>query len=180
MNRRFNKKNKAVFLRYLIFLTVVYMFFLQQETIYAQSAINKSYVLGMGGVSKNIKSQKGNLKLQHCIGQKGITGTLKKQNVVLIQGFLYPHIIIPSKNEFSDLEVTLRVLSNTQIYNVEIKDNIQSGFLVELYDLTGRNIYSRFYTNVQSFELNMGAFVSGIYILNISTSTKRFSIKLLK
>ena len=167
-------------LKYSIFVMLGCLLFLQAEVINAQSVKNKSYVLGMSGVSKNIKLQGTSYNIQQSIGQQGITGTLKKNNTVLIQGFLHPHIIAPQKNKSSELDVTLRVIPNSQTYNILINSDIQSGFFVKLYDLTGKNIYSRFYTNKKSFDLNMELFVTGVYILNINTSNKRFSTKLIK
>ncbi len=167
-------------LKYSIFLMLGCILFLQGEMINAQSVKNKSYVLGMSSVSKNIKLQGASYSMQQSVGQQGITGTFKKNETVLIQGFLHPCIIAPQKNESSGLDVTLRVIPNSQTYNVMINSDIQSGFFVKLYDLTGKNIYSRFYTNVKSFELNMELFVTGVYILNINTSSKRFSTKLIK
>jgi hypothetical protein len=167
-------------LKYFIFVMLGCIFFLQKEVINAQSVKNKSYVLSMSGASKNIKLQGASYSIQQSVGQQGITGTFKKNKTVLIQGFLHPRIIAPQKNELSDLDVTLRVIPNSQMYNVIINSDIQSGFFVKLYDLTGKNIYSRFYTNEKSFELNMELFVTGVYILNINTSTKKFSTKLIK
>ncbi len=167
-------------LKYSIFVMLGCILFLQKEVINAQSVKNKAYVLSMSGVSKNIKLQGASYSIQQSVGQQGITGTFKKNKTVLIQGFLHPRIVAPQKYESSGLDVTLRVIPNSQTYNVLINSDIQSGFFVKLYDLTGKNVYTYFYTNVKSFKINMESYTSGVYILNINTSTKIFSTKLIK
>ncbi len=149
------------------------------SNIYAQVPIKQKSVLAISGSSENIDLTGNKIYIRQSIGQNGISGTSKKNNLILIQGFIFPQISVTAIKEYSDLDVEIKLLPNSNIYNVFIKAGVINDFNINLFSLQGKTIYFNHVKNNQ-FTINLNQFPKGIYILSIHSSSKYFATKLIK
>lgn len=73
-----------------------------------------------------------------------------------------------------------RIFFNRDEQRLTIKTIYTLPFSVELYNSLGEEVYkTNFHNNISSLDIRTGQLAEGIYVLNINTSQKRFSKKIL-
>ncbi len=64
--------------------------------------------------------------------------------------------------------------------SIEIPNNVNEDFEIELFDITGRSVKSKTYSNQKKIDVNIGDLNKGIYILRIRAKGINQSIKVIK
>lgn len=164
--------------RLILIIPVVFLFFIGEKTI-AQSITKKRSVTGMGGISGNFKHYGKSCYLKQSIGQSGIIGTSGVDKKVLIQGFLYPDFLRFHVNP-DGLDVEIKMNPTSDIYFISVKNFGLKQLDVNIYNLVGQKVFSEVLINTNEFEINLGSYIPGLYILNIQSYSQSFSGKLMK
>lgn len=176
MNKGFYKYLKlidAFIISLFIFLNLIF------TNIYAQVPVMQKSVMAIGGSSQNIDLNENTVYIRQSIGQNGISGTSKKNNIILIQGFIFPQMSVRGVKENENLDVEIKSIDNLNAYNIFINTRSIYDFKISLYTLQGKKIYFNHLKNNQ-FTIDLNRFPKGIYILSINSLNKYFSKKLIK
>jgi hypothetical protein len=146
----------------------------------AQIILKKRSVIGMGGISKNVMLNGKSYYLQQSIGQSGIIGTSDNNNIVVIQGFIFPEMMKNLLSIPKDIDIEIKSLPFSDIYVISIHDPSISSYSVSLFNINGQKIYGRKYINASEFEINLNSFKSGCYFLLVFNQNRKFSTKFIK
>jgi subtilisin-like proprotein convertase family protein len=119
----------------------------------------------------------GNWTLQIFDGTSGNGGTLNSWSLNIC-GF---QALSNSSNEFKDF--VIRPNPSKGIFNVAFNSSSNEKIKVAVYDMSGRNIFDKYYTNNGAFsqEIELNNVAAGVYLLNvqdgINTTTKRIVVE---
>lgn len=106
-----------------------------------------------------------------------ITETLSSTNNILTQGFQqnFEYIIQPGINENKN-NYSIKVFPNpaSDLITISIKPLTQksSDYLIELYDLNGKMLYTVNYTQ-NEFQLDMNTYPTGTFLLKVMTNRNK-------
>lgn len=166
----------------------IYIIFIFCFVLSIQAQNSKSYSLvrsnlGVGGSSKVITTNYGKYIISQSIGQSGVIGTHSNKGYYLRQGYQQPVNKIKVVNEvFETNNLAASVFPNPFEHSVFVSfnENMKQDITVLVFDVTGKQIYSRIFSPSQRIELNLGNISSGSYVLKILSNNKLFNAKLIK
>jgi hypothetical protein len=153
-----------------------------------QSQNSKSYSLtrsnlGTGGSSKVVKTNNGNYNISQSIGQSSVIGTSSNNGYYLRQGYQQPiNKIQVAEESFKNNNLAASVFPNPFEHSVFVSfnENMKQDITVLVFDVAGKEIYSKTFSASQRIELNLGKISSGSYILKVLSNNKLFNAKLIK
>lgn len=118
--------------------------------------------------------------IKQSVGQSSITGTVRRNNTTLIQGFIQPKLAEIKTSPIKELEVVIESNPFSDSYNIVLRKTVAEDLNVSVYNIMGQKIYSEKIYQSNEFEINLGSHAIGCYILCIQTSQKQFTTKLIK
>lgn len=139
--------------------------------------------LGTSGSSKVITTKNGQYSVSQSIGQSSVIGTYSNNGYYLRQGYQQPlNKIKVVKEVFKNDNLIATVHPNPfeQSVFVSFDDEIEKEILVSVFDVAGKEIYSKQFKPSQRIELNLNNLSLGTYILKVLSSDKLFNAKLIK
>lgn len=153
-------------------LFFILLFFLNSLFIFSQNIQRSS--LGMSGASNEFVSNNTDYYISQSIGQKSVIGSYNH----LRQGFQQPSI--KSKIITSELQVSIFPNPTDQIINIVLVDTEKSILFLTLYDTYGRQIFNRRVDYLSSYQLDVSAISSGMYLLKLFNGDKSFEAQIIK
>lgn len=151
-----------------------------QFDLLAQTIVKQRSVNGIAGSSNNFSLKGKSFLIQQSIGQSGIIGTSKCNNLILSQGFIQSIFLKKIESEDFELATEISAIPSSDTYLIVFKDGVIQHLDVSLYDLSGKKIYYTNYQNKQEIIIDLSSFSSGIYIISILTKNQFYSSKLFK
>lgn len=139
--------------------------------------------LGVGGSSKVITTNNGKYVVSQSIGQSSVIGTHYNNGYYLRQGYQQPINKIKVVNsEFKTNNLVASVFPNPfeHAFFVSFNENMKQDITVLVFDVTGKQIYSRNFKPQQRISLNLSNMSSGSYLLKVLSNKKIFNAKLIK
>jgi hypothetical protein len=116
------------------------------------------------------------ISLSWTIGE-GIIETFSNESLTLTQGFLQPNLKVTALNDIEQNAFEVRVYPNPtpDLLNFEYDLDKEQGILVQLYDLSGKVLYSKSFHSASCNEsIDMKGFSSSLFILKISSLSGDF------
>ena len=146
-------------------------------TVIAQDVIREN--IGSNGTSKTIN----NIYFNQSIGQQSaLNGTVTNNNITLRQGFQQP-VFRVEQNILTDLtELDLVVYPNPFKYDIGIKFAQQpiDKIYISILDNSGKIIKNLSFIPQIEITIPCRELARGSYVLNITTSNKRYSTNIIK
>lgn len=139
--------------------------------------------IGASGSSNVITTNKGKYSISQSVGQSSVIGTYSNNGYYVRQGYQQPlNKIKVVKQDFSNNDLTATVHPNPfeQSVFVSFNEDIEQEISVLVFDISGKQIYSRKFNPSQRIELKFNNISIGSYLLKILSNGKLFNAKLIK
>lgn len=162
----------------IIIVTLFVLFFV--EPIHAQKPVQLISTLSIGAASKSVTANGERISFPQSIGQSGVIGVFRKNELLLRQGFIQPVMSRPNSPKVKIIIAELFPNPFTNDLTISFRDEIRNTLYVNLIDLHGRVIYSRKFTPSNKIVLYPGTIPSGLYLLRISVDKQQYSWKVVK
>lgn len=147
------------------------------KTIYA---ISRS-TLGLGGSSKVITTPNGTYYISQSIGQTSVIGTKINRNYTILQGYQLSSIKVSMiENVENDLKATIYPNPFEESISISFDMLIKNEIVIHIFDMTGREIFSKKYPPNQILTIPLNYISSGIYRLLVTADNLRFVASILK
>jgi hypothetical protein len=168
-----------------LFFTVFFFLMFFSHLLQAQNSKSDYLVRATMGTLSSSENVIGNNKqyvVQQSIGQASVIGTFYDSDYTLRQGFIQPSVLAKIIDSGIPLELEATVYPNPFVGSVtisfteEISDNIE----LEVFDLLGRQVFSKTYLATQKLNLELSRLPVTSYILKLTANNKQFIKKLLK
>ncbi len=142
----------------------------------------KSTLTSVGSSSIRLNSADETFLIQQSIGQMGIIGTVKKGNNVVQQGFLTNVIYIENHLEASEQDIDLSAYPNpvVDILTISFSRKPSRPVVINVFDLTGRLVLSKTFSENENITLRTSQLAEGIYILRINDGINKWLKKIVK
>jgi hypothetical protein len=161
-----------------IIVTLFVLFFV--EPIYAQKPVQLISTLSIGAASKSVTSKGERISFPQSIGQSGVIGVFRKNDLLLRQGFIQPVMSRPNSPKVKIIFAELFPNPFINDLTISFREEIRNTLFVNLIDLQGRVIYSRKFTPSNKIVLYPGTIPSGLYLLQISVDKQQYIWKVIK
>ncbi|HEY6142352.1 MAG TPA: T9SS type A sorting domain-containing protein [Flavobacterium sp.] len=154
--------------------------------LYGQNTSSKQLVrstTGVSGSSKNINIQNVNYVVQQSVGQSSVIGTFVSGDLALRQGFIQPNSFSKTTSEEVSIPFLQAVVyPNPFFENIHLlfSEEITSKVSVEIFDITGRFIYSQNFEPSQNIDIVLGSLPRSSYVLKVEANGKQFMKKIIK
>lgn len=173
-------------------LTLMLLFSVVFSTSYAQNTTTptnniESYAIirstiGISGSSKTITTNNGLYIVSQSIGQTSVIGTHTNNSYTIRQGYQQPSILadiiqLPGDNK---LKATIYPNPFQQSIFISFNELILNDISIIVFDLNGKIIFSQKFPASQFIELTLDGISNGIYVIEVSSTSKQFSAKLIK
>ncbi|MCF6307834.1 MAG: T9SS type A sorting domain-containing protein [Flavobacteriaceae bacterium] len=148
-------------------------------SISAQNSQRSS--LGNSGSSIEITDSENTYYISQSIGQNSVTGTLINGDKVIRQGYQQPPTsvkVVADSN--SDLEASVFPNPVDTFITVQFSEVLKNSINVVIYDISGKRILNTTENPIQSFNIDMSSFSSGVYLLTIVSGNKKYTAQLIK
>ncbi len=148
----------------------------------AQSTPLIRSTFGISGSSETVSTETNTYIIQQSIGQTSAIGTFNSSNYTLRQGFIQPNVLAIIKDENIPLNLQITIYPNPFEHNIslsfneEIKDNVS----ISIFDMAGRSIFSKRYSENQQIDVQLDFLPSGAYIIKAIANHKQFISKIIK
>lgn len=139
--------------------------------------------VGTSGSSNTVTTAKGTYYVSQSIGQGSVIGASYNNGYYLVQGYQQATNKIKVVKDFkstNDLAATVYPNPFEQSVSISFSDTVEKDISVQVFDVSGKLIYSKTFIPAQSIKLNLDAISSGTYLLKASSNKKLFSAKILK
>jgi hypothetical protein len=139
--------------------------------------------LGVSGSSKRFTTNKGGFYVSQSVGQGSVIGTSYKKGYYLVQGYQNATGKIQVFKTFgsaNDLEGKVYPNPFEESISILFNKTVKQDIFVQVFNLTGKLVYSKTFLPAQSINLNLDAISSGTYLLKAISNNKLFSVKILK
>ena len=165
----------TIFISLLFVYSIVYS---QDDNSYT---ISRS-TISMGGSSKMISANNSTYNISQSIGQSSVIGTSSSDGYTLRQGYQQPSIYAIKIQESKDDLLKAAIYPNPfqQSIFISFSEHISNDIRVLLFDVSGSLIFSQKYPPTQLIRLSLSNIANGSYIINVISSTKKISTKLIK
>jgi len=165
-----------------IFISLLFVYsivFSQEESL--SFSIGRSNI-GMGGSTKIISSNNTTYYINQSIGQSSVIGTSSNEEYTLRQGYQQTSNYVVKIQGLEDSLLNASIYPNPfqQSIFISFYESISNDIQVTLFDISGSLIFSRKYPPSQLIRLNVNDISNGSYIINVSSSKKKISAKLIK
>ncbi len=172
---------KVVVLRgvLMIFVSLLSLL-LSIQTIDAQNPARLRSVLSTGGSSKTVALRGRNFYYQQSIGQPGVTGPARYNNILIRQGFIQPLEGSLAVNLIEALPATVSPDPFSSKIIVSFSEGISDILFVTIYDLNGKIVYFNKIGAARELTLDVSFLPPALYILRVSTASKSFYTKMIK
>ena len=176
------KSYKGIFnLKLIIQLSIIACFL---QSLHAQT--NSDYriirsTVGSAGSINNIKTALGTFNVSQSIGQSGVIGTGSNNNYYMLQGYQQPIFALNepiSRNKNLNATIFPNPF-NSSLY-IRFTSIINDDVHVKLYDVHGKIMYSKIFSETQTIDLQIGDLSKGIYLLNIQSNGTDLNEKVIK
>jgi len=165
------------------YLFIFFSIGLNYSTMLSQTNPNRMLLRSTIGSACPSKSQFENIYLiQQSFGQSSVIGTNCKEDIVLCQGYIQPNPKSINHNRQSILALKTIVYPNPfeDIIKISFEDKITSNILVEVYDVSGKSIFTKTYIPNQLIEVSLANIPISIYQLKIVANQKSIFHKIIK
>ncbi len=137
---------------------------------------------GVSGASIKLDHKGKTYIVQQSIGQSSVIGVGSDGDYILRQGFIQPNIISKIKDKDVPLSLQLDIYPNPfeKQISLSFREDVKDHINVTVYDLLGRQVFSKRYTPGQLINVVLDELSSGEYILKAGTNNKQFITKILK
>jgi hypothetical protein len=168
----------------LLFVIALFLVFVSQLT-QAQNSSRDYLVratLGSSGSSENLTVNNKQYVVQQSIGQASVTGTFYDDNYTLRQGFIQPNVSAQIIDVAIPLSLEATVYPNPFVESVSISftEQIIGEVEVVVFDLVGRQVFSKNYKANQLVNVQFNALPVTSYIFQVTANNKQFIKILLK
>lgn len=137
--------------------------------------------LGVGGSSKIINTSKGKYSVSQSIGQASVVGTYQSKGYYLRQGYQQPmHKITIEKHVNNTLNAQVFPNPFEASVSVSFNEKLSNNIYVRVFDVSGRQVYTRNLGVSNKTKLYLDDIASGTYFLKVSSGSKSFNAKLIK
>ncbi len=159
--------------------------FCMYQHMYSQSAATQHAVratTGVSGSSQQVTINNKNYVIQQSIGQAGLIGSRNSNEAAVIQGFLQPYVWNAIVNREHPLDLTARIYPNPFFEKIQavFSETVKTPIDVEVYDVLGKQVYSRQFKASQKIEVTLSEFSNAVYILKCTANKKQFVKRILK
>ena len=171
----------------LIFITLFSVFV---STLFGQdlnnSVKNKAKItrstIGINGISKTFKTEKGTYIVSQSVGQYSVIGTFSKDGYTVRQGFQQPFLTAKIVAPVDDNSFSAKLFPNpfTESLHMSFDVTVEHDLFVFVYDVNGNKVYSNKYPPQQLLSIKLNFLPSGQYILKVITNKKQFISNLIK
>ena len=157
-----------------------FVFTIQGQNSKAYSIMRSN--LGASGSSKEVTTNNGKYSVSQSIGQASVIGTSSNNGYYLRQGYQQPlnKIKVTPLTKNNNLRATIYPNPFEQFISVAFDEDIENDISVLVFDIAGKQVYSRTYKPSQRIDLNFGNISSGTYLLKVLSNNKLFNAKLIK
>lgn len=169
-------------IQYILLFIIVFNGFAQTKKSISKNLL-KSAMTTVGSFTATSLGK--NYKIIQSIGQSSITGTKKSTSLVVQQGFLYNVVHFNIDN--SEKEVGMEKLSFTispnpfvDLVKIDFSRKTLFGVQIQIFDMTGRFIFSEEYQPTNSIIIPMRNFAVATYIVLITSGKNSYSKKVIK
>lgn len=167
------------------FLVIIFCFVCSiqaQENNASKAYAIASSSLGASGSSNSVTTSKGKYFISQSVGQSSVIGTSSKGGYYLRQGYQQPPSKIKIVNEFDNNSIQATVYPNPfeQSVSISFNDIIKNEISVTVFDVSGKLVYSKTFTEAQYIEVHLENISQGTYILKATSNNKLFNTKLIK
>lgn len=165
-------------MKILILIIFYFIFFL---SLSQAQKIQRSTV-GANGFSGKVNASGSPLLVIQSVGQSSATGTFKNNSNIIREGFIQPDLKVSTKpsNENKILKASLYPNPASQTIHIAIEEAVEEGLTVVIYDLQGKELFTRQYTPTRHIQLEVGAFANGHYLLQVNAAKKSIVANLIK
>lgn len=153
------------------------------STMFSQTNPNGMLLRSTIGSACPSKSQfENNYLIQQSFGQSSVIGTNYKGGMVLCQGYIQPNTKRISAKNAPILALKTIVYPNpfTDIITISFEDQIYSNILVEVYDVSGKFIFTETYSPNQIIKVSLAHIPFSVYALVIVANQKLILQKIIK
>ena len=138
--------------------------------------------IGINGISKTLKTEKGTYIFSHSVGQSSVIGTFQEEGYTIRQGFQQPllkAIVIQPADENS---FSAEVFPNpfTDLLSLSFDITVKHNLYVWVYDVSGKTVFSNQYPAQQSLSLKLISLPTGQYLIKVITNKKQFISSIIK
>lgn len=137
---------------------------------------------GASGSSENLNVNNKAYLVQQSIGQASVIGTFYDKDYILRQGFIQPNVLAKIIDLGIPLSLEAIVYPNPFVESVTISfsEQITGEVAVAVFDLLGRQVFSKSYTANDKLKLDLSRLPVTGYILKVIGNNKQFIKKLVK
>jgi hypothetical protein len=168
----------------LLFLSSLFLAFWSH---YAQAQTSSSSYLvrsttGASGSSVNVGVANKSYLVQQSIGQASVIGTFYNGDYSVRQGFIQPDVMAKIRDVEIALDLEAIIYPNPFVESLTISfdEAITSKVEVVVYDLTGREVYSKNHAASQSVNVQFTDLPVAGYIVRVTANGKQFIKNILK
>ncbi len=138
--------------------------------------------ISVSGSSKSISVKDKKYVVQQSIGQTSSIGTLRSSGYTIRQGFIQPNILakILDKNLRVNLEAVVYPNPFTEYVSISFDQDISGDVSVYIYDLFGKVVMSKTYTERNEIRISLIEIPESLYILKILYQDNQFIRKIKK
>lgn len=175
-------------MKYIIFIGLV---FIVSTNCYTQDLNDKSIsepkyaisrsTLGLSGSSKVITTPNGTYYVSQSIGQSSVIGTKINKNYTILQGYQLSSITVNmNPNVENDLKATIYPNPFEESINIAFDKLIKEEISIQIFDMTGREVFSKRFPPNQILNVRLHNISIGIYSMLVISENKRFVANILK
>jgi hypothetical protein len=168
----------------LLFVSALFLVLMSQ---YSQAQTSSSDYLvrattAASGNSANVAVNNKSYLVQQSIGQASVAGTFYDSDYILRQGFIQPNVLAKIRDVSIPLSLQAIVYPNPFIENITISfsEQITSEIEVVVFDLIGRQLFSKSYAASETINLQLKSLPAGGYIIRVMANRKQFIKNILK
>ncbi|MBI9042681.1 T9SS type A sorting domain-containing protein [Lutibacter sp.] len=136
---------------------------------------------GVAGSSEAIIVNNQHYVIQQSIGQGSVIGKFQSNGVIVRQGFIQPPTIsskiIPEETNLNAMIYPNPV--NNEL-NVSFNELVKGPITIQIFDMLGRNVFTKKSSATQNMSINLGFLASAQYIFLMNTEQKQFKANIIK
>lgn len=166
----------------LLFVSTFFLlFFIYPKAQNTSSAYLVRSTTGVAGSSEAIIVNNQHYVIQQSIGQGSVIGKFQSNGVIVRQGFIQPPTIsskiIP---EETNLDAIIYPNPVNNELNVSFNELVQGPITIQIFDMLGRNVFTKKSSATQNMSINLSFLASAQYIFLMNTEQKQFKANIIK